>query len=136
MKSKVIKMVDGVSIAGASEPGIISTHPAPLPTQTATSFHPQRSHDESGAMQIELNQDPDPGGGSIGYIVLEGRLHPDAGWVAVYEKDISDFDGGTGSDLSFIVTGVSMLPEMRIAARVNVTYSVVAGTTAQVWIQE
>lgn len=80
---------------------------------TSAAITPQRLVDETGAFQIEANTDPDPGGGSTGRLVVEGRLDETASWVIVAQIPISNVDG----TLSAILTDVPIVPFMRLAMR-------------------
>lgn len=103
-------------------------------TNESDAFHPQRLVDETGAWQIELNQDPNPGGGSTGKIEIQGKVHKNAEWVTVDDVDINTFDGGSGAGLSTLKVDLDILPFMRAA--VTGTVSVANGTTADVWVME
>ena len=99
-------------------------------------FITQRLVDETGAIQVQVNQDPDPGGGSLGKVVIEGRLDPAATYVEIAKVSFLDFDGGSGSGLSKVVSNVDILPDMRAAMRSEAGFSVVAMTTVDMWVQE
>ena len=131
-RSIIHPLVIDADIAGASAPGTISLNPDPLSSDTA--IYPQRVSDEQGAWQIELNQDP--GGSAKGFLVLQGRLHPGASFVTVSTIDISDFIGLSGDDLSTLISGVPILPQMRIQGVNDSTWLTAASTTVSAWVQE
>ena len=98
-------------------------------------FNPQRLVDEIGALQVLVNQDPDPGGGggSLGKVAIEGKIHKDATFTEITNIPLDDFDGGSGSGL----TDVEVLPYMRAAMREDGGgFSVTGGTTISTWFME
>lgn len=117
-RSPVHQLFDGEAIIAAD---VVSTN----------TILPQRMADENGAWQVELNQDPTPGGAPVGNIVLEGRLDQGAGWAEVDSIPLTDFV----TDQEVISSNVRIMPEMRIATR-GAGYSVLAGTTMKAWVME
>lgn len=102
-------------------------------------FNPQRLVDEIGALQVLVNQDPDPGGGggSLGKVAIEGKIHKDATFTEITNIPLDDFDGGSGSGLTKVVTDVEVLPYMRAAMREDGGgFSVTGGTTISTWFME
>lgn len=97
------------------------------------SVFPQRIRDELGALQVTLNQDP--GAPPVGFLTLEGRLRPDLPFRAMLNVDLADAELNAGS-FTKVITGIDILPEMRIATRTNGGYTVVGGTTATVLLME
>ena len=131
-RSIVHPIVTDADIAGASAPGVISVNNDPQAAD-ATVINPQRVADESGAYQVELNQDP--GAGASGFISLQGKLHPEANYVNLADVDISDFIGSS-SPFTQVITDVPILPFMRVNARDDGTWLAAASTTASAWVQE
>lgn len=126
MKSLTTHIVQALDIGGTSAPG-----------EQATVINPQRIQDEEGAWQLDLNQDPDPGGGSDAQVHILGKLHPDAGYAILASKDLVDFDGGSGTGLRAVITGLPIVPWMKVSVELKTTsYNVAANTTLDVWIVE
>lgn len=102
-------------------------------TVSANTFSPQMIADESGAIQIDINQLI--GGGQLGAVVVEGRLHPDALFAEIFKVEWDDL-GGSGI-LTIAKASVPMVKEMRLALRdTGAGYSVLASTTLTAWIME
>ena len=101
-------------------------------TEGAALF-PQRIQDETGAVQVTLNQDP--GGTPLGAIHIEGRLRSDLSYRKITSIPFNSADLNA-TPFSLILTGVDILPDMRAATRDESGYSVAGGTTATVILME
>ncbi|HKJ02066.1 MAG TPA: hypothetical protein VJ997_06410 [Longimicrobiales bacterium] len=104
-----------------------------------TPFYPQRLVDESGAFQVQVNQDPAGGGhGGEGRVVLEAKVSADvddADYVIIAEIPFSDLAGS--NPRSKILTDVSTTAVMRIAMRdESGVFDPDTGTRVSAWFQE
>lgn len=106
----------------------------PVEDTASAVVNPQRTRDETGVWQIEVNQDPNPGGGSTGRIALEGRLTADLSWTQLKTQDLSTFDGASSYPYSVLVEDVPVLAHMRSVFRDTV--SVAGGTEVTDIVQD